>query len=136
MYISIFRERTILSTKRYLVLLLELPVPARFGIPATMLAVIHLIHDGMQARERTDDGGHLEWFDIAPRSFGRVACYRRCGLTCSSPLHYMLSTFAVSEDEGMVQNLVHLDDDRGGRVEQPLACVQKAVRGNRYADDA
>ena len=35
-----------------------------------------------------------------------------------------------------MQNLVHLDDDGAGRVEEPSACVRIAVRDMLFADDA
>ena len=35
-----------------------------------------------------------------------------------------------------MENLVHLDDDGAGRVEEPLACVRRAVWGMLLADDA
>ena len=38
-------------------------VLARFGVPAKMLAVIRLFHDGMRARVRTEDGERSEGFD-------------------------------------------------------------------------
>ena len=39
-------------------------VPTRFGVPEKMSTVIRQFHEGMQARVRTDDGEHLEWFDV------------------------------------------------------------------------
>ena len=33
-------------------------------LPANMLAVIRQFHDSIQARVRTDDGGHSEWFNV------------------------------------------------------------------------
>ena len=36
----------------------------RFGVPATILAVIRRFHDGMRARVRTDEGEHSEWLDV------------------------------------------------------------------------
>ena len=41
-----------------------------------------------------------------------------------------------SEDDGIVQNLVYLNDDGAGRVEGTSACVRRAVWGMLYADDA
>ena len=41
-----------------------------------------------------------------------------------------------SEDEGIVQNLVRIDDDGGGRVEELLACVRRAAWGMLCTDDA
>ena len=41
-----------------------------------------------------------------------------------------------SEDEGVVQNLVQLDDDREWRGVDPLAYVRGAARSMLYADDA
>ena len=55
-------------------------------------------------------------------------------MSFAATLHVVL--VRLSEGEGILQNLVHLDDDRAGRVEEPLICVRRAVWGMRYADDA
>ena len=41
-----------------------------------------------------------------------------------------------SEDEGIVENLDHLNDNGAGRGEERLACVRRAVWGMLYTDDA
>ena len=48
--------------------------------------------------------------------------------------HVVLVGF--SEDESVVQKLVHLDDDEAGRVQEALACTRRAAWGNLYADSA
>ena len=50
----------------------------------------------------------------------------------ATALHVVLVGF--SEDEGIEQNLAHLNDEGAGRVEKPLACVRSAVWGMLYAD--
>ena len=109
-------------------------VLARFGVPAKILGV-RQFHDGMRARVRTDDGEHSEWFNVTQR--------RRQDCVLSPLLVSMFFAAALNvvvvrfnEDEGIVQNLVHLDDDGAGRVEEPLACVRRALCGMLYADDA
>ena len=49
-------------------------------------------------------------------------------------LHVVLVCF--SEDEGIVQNLVHRDDDGAGRVENLLVCARRAEWGTLFANDA
>ena len=110
-------------------------VLARFGEPAMMLAVIRQFHDDMRVCVRTDDDEHSEGFDV---KWGlRQSCVLSPSLSNMSfaaTLHVVL--VHLSEGEGILQNLVHLDDDRAGRVEEPLICVRRAVWGMRYADDA
>ena len=43
---------------------LQWEVLARFVVPAEMLAVIRRFYDGVEARVRTDDGEHSEWFRV------------------------------------------------------------------------
>ena len=50
--------------------------------------------------------------------------------------HVVLVLVSFNEDEGIVQNLVDLDEDGAGRVKEPLACLRRAVWGMLYADDA
>ena len=108
---------------------------ARFGVPAKMLAIMRQFHDGMRANVRTDDGGRSEWLDVA-RGL-------RQGCVLSTLLFHMIFVAALnvvctrlSEDEGLVQNLVHINYDWAARVEEPLAFVRRAVWGMLHADDA
>ena len=110
-------------------------VLARFGLPAKMLAVIRQFHDGMRARVRTDDGEHSECFNVT-RGLrqGCVLSALLFSVLFAAALHVVLVRF--SEGEGIVQNLVHLDNDGAGRVKEPLACVRRAVWGMLVAFDA
>ena len=92
---------------------------ARFGVPAKTLAVIRQFPDGMQTRVR--DGEHSEWSDVTQglRQGGAISntvyvqqVIRRCDTRCPHLLQ---------RDERIVQNLVHLDIDGAGRVEETLA---------------
>ena len=57
-----------------------------------------------------------------------------CSMLLAAALHVVLARF--TEAKCSVQNLVHLDDDGAGRVEEPLACARRAVWGIFYADNA
>ena len=105
----------------------------RFGVPAKMLAVIRQFHDGMRARVCTGDGEHPERFTDTEGL--RLCCVIAVAVqhVLAAALHVVLVRF--SEDEGIVQNLVRLDDDGACRDEEP-ACVRRAVWGILYADDA
>ena len=73
-------------------------------------------NDGIWARVRTDDGERSEWFDVTQglrQGLRAIAVAGQHVLAAS--LHAVFARF--SEDEGVVQHLVQLDDDRAGRVD-------------------
>ena len=99
-----------------------------------MLAAIRQFHDGMQACVRTTDGEHLEWFDVTEGSReSRLLSPLLCSSFVAAALHVVF--VRLSEDEGIVRDLVNLDDDRAGRDKERLACVRKAVWGMLYDDE-
>ena len=88
----------------------------------------------MQARVLTDDGERSERFD-ATQGLGQgwVLSPLLCNMFFARVLHVVLVPF--SEDEGIVQNLVDLDDDGADRVEEMLTFVRRALWGMLYADN-
>ena len=109
-------------------------VLARCGVPTKILAVVHQFHDGMRARVRTDVGELSKWFDVTGLRQGRALLSLLFNMFSAAALQVTIVRF--SEDDGIVQNLVHLDDNGAGRVERPLDCVRRAVWGMFSADDA
>lgn len=68
---------------------------ARVGVPDKMLAIIRQFHGGMRARMRTDDGEHLEWFDITQGL--RQGCVRSpilCNVFFAAEIHAVLVRFS------------------------------------------
>ena len=114
-------------------------VLARFGVPEKMLTVIRQFHEGTRARVRTDDGEHSEWFDVTQGlRQGSVMSLLLFNIFFSAVTHTVVVCF--SEDLDIVRDLVHLEEDleenAAGVRSDPLECVQGAVWGMLYADDA
>ena len=106
---------------------------ARFGVPAEMLAVIRQFHEGMRALVRTDDGDHWEWLNVTQGVRQGCVLSPLLFMFFAAALHVVLVRFR--EDEGIVHNPVHLDDDGAGRVEEPPTCVRRAVWSMPYANE-
>ena len=87
-----------------------------------------------RARVRTDDGDHSEWFDVT-RGLRQVCVLSTLLLNVffSSAIHAV--PVPISEDEDIVRDLVHLEDDVVVLTEVPLACVRRALRGMLYANE-
>ena len=90
---SMCRKRTTLSTEsccgRYL---------TRSGLPTEMLSIIRNFHEGMRARERTDDGEHSERFDVTQGL--RQGCMRSPFLFhvfSAAALHVVLVRFSKND---------------------------------------
>ena len=108
-------------------------VLARFGVSENMLTAIRQF----RARLRTDDGAHLEWFDV------NQGLRQECVLSpllvnvfFAAVIHAALARFR--EDPDILRRLVYLEEDLGedGVKIGPLACVRRAVWGMPHADDA
>ena len=91
-------------------------VRARIGVP--QMIAIHQFHDGKRARVRTDDGEYSEWFEV--RQGQRQGCVL-------SPLLFNVFFAAVlhivlpfSEDEGIMANLVHREEDGVDGETEPI----------------
>ena len=104
----------------------------RFGVLAKMLTIILQFHDGMRACVRTDDGEHSESFDGLQQ--GCVMSPLLFNVFFAVVIHVVLVRFG--EDEDIVRDLVHLEEDVASGKEVPLARVQRAVWGMLHADDA
>ena len=86
----------------------------------------------MRACVRTDDGEHSESFDGLQQ--GCVMSPLLFNVFFAVVIHVVLVRFG--EDEDIVRDLVHLEEDVASGKEVPLARVQRAVWGMLHADDA
>ena len=111
-------------------------VLARVGVPSVMIDVIRQFHDDMRARVRMDDGELSEWFEVTQ------VLRQGCVL---SPLLFNISFAAVmevilqrfSEDGTILEDLIFLDEGRGGGLDETLLDrVRRVIWGMLYADDA
>jgi len=110
-------------------------VLTRLGVPTKMLTIIRNFHEGMRARVRADDGEHSDWFNVTQGlRQGCVLSPLLFNVFFAAAIHIVL--VRLSKDECIVRDLVHLEEDRVVGKEEPLACVQRAVWGMLYADDA
>ena len=110
-------------------------VLARIGVPQTMIEVIRQFHDGMRARVRTDDGECSEWLEVKQGlRQGGVLPPLLFNVFFAAVLHIVLLV-RFSEDEGIMANLVHLEEDGVDGETEPMDRVRKAVWGMLYADD-
>ena len=100
----------------------------RFGVLAKMLTIILQFHDGMRACVRTDDGEHSESFDGLQQ--GCVMSPLLFNVFFAVVIHVVLVRFG--EDEDIVRDLVHLEEDVASGKEVPLARVQRAVWSMLY----
>ena len=104
-----------------------------------MLTVIRQFHEGMRDRVRTDDGEHSVWFDVTQGlRQGCVLSRLLFNICFAAVTHAVVVPF--DEDPDIVRDLVDLEEDleenAAGLSSDPLACVQRAVWGMLYADDA
>lgn len=67
----------------------------------------------------------------ARATYGKAAAVLH-GLPRSDVEHLVLAR--VSEDEGIVRNLMHLEQDGVGGNKEPFACVRRGVCGRLYTD--
>ena len=103
----------------------------RFGVPTKMLTVIRQFHNGMRACVRTDDGEHSESCDVTRwLRQGCVLSPLLSNVFFAAAIHVVLVRF--NEDEDIVGDLVHLDEDVVSGKEVPLARVQRAVWSMLY----
>ena len=100
---------------------------ARIAVPQKMITVIRqFFHDGMRARVRTDDGEYSEWFEVKQGlGQGCVLSPFLLNVFFAAVLHSVLLRF--SEDEGIMANLVHLEEDGVDGQTEPMDRVRKAV---------
>ena len=105
-------------------------VLARFGEPEKMLTIIRQFHEGMRAHVRTDDGKQSEWFGATQGlRQGCVLSPLLFNVLFATAIHAVLIRF--SEDPGILKDLLHLEEDLGGKGVQvdPLACVRGSIWG-------
>ena len=110
---------------------------ARFGVPARMIKVIRMSHDGMRARVQLDDGDFSAWFNVCQGlRQGCVLSPLLFNIFFAAVIIVVLQRFA--EDPLIVSDLVYLDDAPKGKdgKEGTLEMVRRAVWGMLYADDA
>ena len=113
---------------------------ARFGVPARMIMVIRMLHDGMRARVQLDDGDFPAWFNVCQGlRQGCLLSLLLFNIFFAAVIIVVLQKFA--EDPLIVSDLVYLDDapkgeDGRSRKEGTLEIVRRAVWRMLYADDA
>ena len=106
------------------------------GVPTENLTILGNLHEGMRARVRTDDGGHLERYDNTEGLRQDCVLSPLLFNVSAAALHVVLVCF--SKDETIVRDLVRLNDAGVVATEEqdPLACLRRAVWGMLYADGA
>ena len=109
-------------------------VLARAGVPSVMIDVIRQFHDGMRASVRLDDGELSEWFEITQGLRQGYALSPMLFNIFAAVMDVVLQRF--SEDGIILEDLVFLDEGRGGRPDETLLDrVWRAVWGMLHADD-
>lgn len=107
---------------------------ARFGVPQKMIAVILQVHNGMRAFVRRGDDECSTWlYSKANKGYDKGMCCHRCASTHFSRLCYTSSWCVFIEDEGVMANLVHLEEGGVGGETGWSGCVPKAVWSMLYA---
>ena len=101
-----------------------------------MIEVIHQFPDGMRACVWTDDGRCSEWFEVAQElRHGCVLSSLLFNIFFAAILRVVQQRF--SKDVGILADLIHLQEHQSKvGPETALECVQRAIWGMLYADDA
>ena len=107
----------------------------RVGVPEEMLAVIRQLHDGMQARVRSDDGELLDWFEVTQGlRHGCVLSPLLFNIFFAAAIDVVLVRF--SEGDTILKDLVYLEEEAGVGAGTPLERARRTVWGMLYADSA
>ena len=111
-------------------------VLARFGTPPQMIEVIRQFHHGTRPCVRSDDGRCSEWFEVAQGlRHGCVLSPLMFNVFFAAILRVVLER--LSKNAGILADLIHLHEQPSKvSPETALECVQRAIWGMLYADDA